>query len=328
MIRFFRSSFPAQFIVIGIIAILLWSHAFIHPPSMPSPDGPVPLYSLLYNLLHNFPHLTCILGFILTLISAFLMNSILTTNEIVLKNSSLSALLFIALMSYFPFLLTLHQVSIATLILLMILERLYKSYSKSESLELTYVSGFLIGIASLFYLPFIFFFFFLLVTFLVFRNIDWHEWVGSFIGLITPFIFLSVYYFWFDKLIIKAHEFFMFFNISIDPAPFREPTFVILSIIVLLLLLFGLFTGLSRLSERTIEIRKKTSLLIWLIPIMVLSIFISANLMRYHMLISFITVSGLLSMYLLKLRNTFWQEIILIGMLVIILLNNLLTGFA
>jgi hypothetical protein len=325
-LRFFRSGFVTQYLAIGIIGLLLWGRAFIDPPAMPAPDGPVPLYSLIYSLLHSMPHVAVILGFILTLSSAYLLNRLLTRNEVLLKNSSLSALIFIALMSYFPFLLTLHQVSIAALFLLMILERLYRAYSRAESPELTYVSGFMIGIASLFYLPFVVFFLFLLISFIIFRNIDWHEWVGSFIGLVTPYIFLSVYYFWFDKWMLKAHEYQRFFLISFDPAPFREPSFLILSGIVLVLLVFGLFTGLSRLSEKTIEVRKKTILLIWLIPVMILSIFFSASLLKYHMLISFITLSGLLSMYLLKLKNTFWQELILVGILVILLLNNLLSG--
>lgn len=326
MLRFFRSAFATQYIAIGIIAILLWIHAFFDPPGMPSPDGPVPLYSWTYSLLQGFPHIACIIGFILTLLSAFLLNGLLTRNEVVLKNSTLSALVFIALMSYFPFLLTLHQLSIATLILIMILERLYKSYSKAESLELTYVAGFMIGIASMFYLPFLLFFLFLLVSFILFRNVDWHEWIGSLIGLLTPFIFLSVYYFWFDKWMIKAAEYQHFFLISFDPKPFREPGFLILSGILLVLLVFGLFTVLARLSEKTIEIRKKTILLIWIIPVMILSMFFSASLLKYHLLISFITLSGLLSVYLLKIRKTFWQDLIFVSILVILLLNNLLSG--
>lgn len=293
---------------------------------MPAPDGPVPLYGLIYNLLHSSPHMACFFGLILTLLSAFLLNDLLTRNEVVLKNSSLSALIFIELMSYFPFLLTLHQLSIVTLFMLMILDRVYKSYSKSESLELTYVSGFLIGTASLFYLPFILFFVFLLISFIIFRNIDWHEWIGSFIGLITPFIFLSVYYLWFDKFMIKLNDFKQFFLISFDLDPLREPTFVILSAIVLFLLAFGMVSGLSRLSEKNIEIRKKTALLIWLVPVMIFSIPFSASLLKYHLLISFITLSGLLSMYLLKIRSSFRAEIIFVGILLILLLNNLLSG--
>ena len=326
ILRFFRSGFPTQYIVIGIIGFLLWSHAFFLPPEMPPPDGPVPLYRFIYEILHGSPGIAAILGFILTLLSAFLLNRLLTQNEIVQKNSTLSALIFIALMSYFPFLLTLHQLSIAIFILLMILERLYQSYTKSESIELTYVAGFLIGIASLFYLPFILFFLFLLIAFIIFRNIDWHEWVGSFIGMVTPFIFLTVYYFWLDELMIKVNEYLRFFMISFNPAPFREPAFLILSGIVMVLLIFGLITSLSKLSEKTIEIRKKTILLIWLVPVMILSIFFSASLLKYQLLISFITLSGLLSAYLLKIRKTFWPELIFAGLLVVLLLNNLLSG--
>lgn len=325
-LRFFRSSFPVQYLAIGIIALLLWSRAFFQPPPMPSPDGPVPLYALTYYLLSVYPHVATLIGFILTFLTAFLLNNLLTTNDIVPKNSSLTALIYIALMSYFPFLLTLHQLTIATFILLMILDRLFRSYNKSESLELTYVAGFLIGLASLFYMPFLLFFFFLLVAFIIFRNIDWHQWVGSFIGLVTPFIFLSVYYFWFDKWVIKFEEFKHFFLISFDLGPFREPSFLILSGIVLVLLIFGLLTGLARLSDKTIETRKKTNLMIWLIPVMILSIPFSASLLKYHILISFLTVSCLLSMYLLRLKNTFWQEMILIGILGILLFNNILSG--
>jgi hypothetical protein len=326
ILRFFRSGFATQFIVIGIIGLLFWGRAFFNPPGMPPPDGPVPLYAVVHTLLAASPLAATITGFLLTFLSAFLLNRLLTRNEVVLKNSSLSALIFIALMSYFPFLLTLHQLNIATFILLMILERLYRSFNKPESQELTYVAGFLTGIASLFYLPFVLFFLFLLIAFILFRNIDWHEWTGSFIGFITPFIFLSVYYFWFDKWMVKASEYKHFFMISFDPAPFREPAFLILSGIVLVLLIFGMVTVLSRLSEKTIEIRKKTILLIWLIPMMIISMFFSASLLKYHLLISFVTLTGLLSAYLLKLKNTYWQEIVFVVLTAVLLLNNLLSG--
>jgi hypothetical protein len=313
--------------VSGIIAILLWIPAFFHPPGMPAPVGPVPCYSLIYNLLSGTPILATVAGFFLTLVSAFLLNRLLTNNEVVAKNSSLSALILIALMSYFPFLLTLHQLSIASLILLMILERLFRSYNRSESLELTYIAGFLTGIASLFYLPFLLFFLFLWISMIIFRNNDWHEWIGSLIGLVTPFIFLSVYYFWFDKWMTKAHEYMAFFMISINPAPFHEPSFLVLSLIVFILLIFGLLTSLARLSEKTIEIRKKTILLIWLIPIMIISVPFAAGVLKYHLFISFITLSGLLSTYLLKIKKTFWQELIFVGIIVLLLINNLMSGF-
>jgi hypothetical protein len=125
---------------------------------------------------------------------------------------------------------------------------------------------------------------------------------------------------------IKLNDFKQFFLISFDLDPLREPTFVILSAIVLFLLAFGMVSGLSRLSEKNIEIRKKTALLIWLVPVMIFSIPFSASLLKYHLLISFITLSGLLSMYLLKIRSSFRAEIIFVGILLILLLNNLLSG--
>ena len=70
--------------------------------------------------------------------------------------------------------------------------------------------------------------------------------------------------------------------ISFNLAPLREPTFVILSVIIIILLIFGMTTGLSGLSEKKVETRKKTVLLIWLIPVMIFSIPFSASLLKYH----------------------------------------------
>ena len=150
-IRFFRSSFPIQYLVIALVGLILWGKAFIQPPPMPAPEGPVPLYSLLYTLLNGFPHIAVIFAFILVLIESWLLNILLNKHELVLKNSSLASLIFLIMMSSSPIYLTLNPLNITILTSLIILNNLMLSYSRAEDLDLIFSSGFFSAIGSLFY---------------------------------------------------------------------------------------------------------------------------------------------------------------------------------
>ncbi len=324
MLRFFRSSFATQYLVIVLAGVLLWIRAFFDPPAMPVPEGPVPFYKFIYYLFSATPSAAVVVSFILAIFSAFYLNYMLARYEIIVKNASLPAFLFILLISYFPLILTLHPVTISIVFLLLILASLFSAYRRPEPLDTTFSVGFMTAIASFFYFPFIFFFLLILITFILFRIPTWREWLSAFLGLLTPFLFLFVYYFWNDTLVIKTMEYIHFFRINFPMDFLRNVNFVVFTVMVVLLLFVGFFSGISQLNERTIEIRRKISVLIWLIPVMLLSFAFSGQFVKYHLVISFIPVSSLLSIYFLRLKHSFWQETILITIFVIILLNNLL----
>ena len=199
-IRFFRSSFAAQYLVIGLIGFILWGKAFILPPHIPPPEGPVPLYSLLYSLLGNLPHLSVILGFLLVLLETWWLNIMFNRHELVLKNSSLASLVFLIMMSSSPIYLTIHPLNISIVITLLILNSLMKSYNRSDDLDLVYGAGFLAALGSLFYFPYLLMLGILPVCFVLFRSVKWREWAAGVIGVLTPYFFLAVFYFLTDQL--------------------------------------------------------------------------------------------------------------------------------
>jgi hypothetical protein len=326
-LRFFRSSFFSQYLAIVIAGLLLWARAFIAPPLMPGASGPVPLYQLLHYLLEGIPLFAVILGFFLNLGSAFYLNYLLTKHEILPKNSSLAAFLFLFLVSYYPVLLTVHPANICLLILLIILERLFASYSRSESLELSYSAGFLISIGAMFYFPFIFFYVLIIIAFILFRTSSLREWMSSFIGLCSPFLFLLVYYFWYDVAGARIAGFFHTFRPVMNFEPFRNTGFLVFTSILFTLLVISVVLGLASISERTIEIRRKTILLIWLAVIVLATFPFVGSLLPFHLLISFITVSALISLYFLRLKESIWQEIIMMWLLIFVLVHNFFPFF-
>jgi hypothetical protein len=291
---------------------------------MPPPEGLVPLYRLIYFLLSAYPVIGAITGFILATVCAFLLNHLLDKNDLIIKNTSLTAFIFIILISYFPSFLTLNPVLISLLFLLMILKRLNESYGRSEPLDLFYATGFLGSIGSFFYMPFSFIWLYLVFSLVILRSTSWREYMSLLIGLFTPFMFLAVYYYWVDMLEVRVMEFVHSFHIQFMPAFQGSAIYIGLSIVVILFFLVAYLSYIYRPPERTIEVRRKSLLLFWIIGLTVITSPFATGLLNYHFELLFIPSSWLISYYLLQKKKSFWKEVVFLLLIVTILLNNLM----
>jgi hypothetical protein len=309
--------------VIGIIGLFLWSSALLVPPGMPVPEGPVPLYSLLYSYFGNMPLISTIIGFCLVIAETYWLTRILSHHELVLKNSSLSALVFLVMMSFLPEQLTLNPINITLGFMILILHHLLISYNKPEHLDRIFAAGFFTAIASMFYLPFILWFIFVIISFLIFRAGNWRAWMAAFIGLITPFIYLAVWYFWHDEFIVRALEFPAFFNkVFIFPNPFHIDFYIICGFIVLLAL-WGIFLFRGG-PEKTVEIRSKTNILMWTLVFTLLSFVYSGSMAIFHPALAMPALAMVITSTLIGLKKTRLAETILLAFFLSVLVNNLL----
>jgi len=263
-------------------------------------------------------------GFILATVCAFLLNHLLDKNDLIIKNTSLTAFIFIILISYFPLFLTLNPVLISLFFLLMILKRLYESYGRSEPLNLFYATGFLGSIGSFFYSPFSFIWLYLVFSMVILRSASWREYMSLLIGLFTPFLFLAVYYYWFDMLEARAMEFAHSFHIHFMPAFQGSAIYFALSIVVILFFLVAYSAYIHRPPERTLEVRRKSLLLLWIIGLTFISSPFATGLLNYHFELLFIPASWLISFYLVHKKKGLWKEVVFLLLVVTILLNNLL----
>lgn len=321
-IRFFRSSFPVQYFTIGLIGLLLWGKSLMQPPPMPVPEGPVPLYDILYVFLHDLPRVAAVLGLMLVLAETWMLNVLFNNNELVLKNSSLASLVFIILISSSPLYLTLNPLSICIFLTVLILDGLMKSYNRVEDLDLVYGAGFIIAVGSLFYFPYLMMLAVLPVGFVLFRSSKWREWAAAFIGFATPYLFLAVYYFLTDKLPsrIRVYEkmlasfFFYPINLHIDD--------YVIGIFTIVLALWGFYYLLSGPMEKTSEIRAKTYLVIWTLPVAMLSIVYSTTLLVFHLIMLFPALTLMLTSAFLGMRKKRWAEIIFLIYFLLILANS------
>ncbi len=322
-IKFFKSSFFIQYLVIGITGLGLWVSAFLNPPGMPAPEVPVPLYTVIYNLLSQMPFLATGLGFTIVIAETYWLTRILSYHELVLKNSSLSALVFLVMMSFLPGQLTLNPINIALGFMILILYHLLISYNRPEHLDRIFAAGFFTAIASMFYLPFILWFIFVIISFLVFRAGNWRAWMAAITGLLTPFIYLGVWYFWHDEFITRALEYKIFFSyVLVFPNPFHND-FWILSGFTLLLALWGIMQFRSG-PQKTVEVRVKANILLWTLLFTLLSFFYSRSMAIFHPALAMPALSMVITGTLIGLKKTRLAEIILLVYFLSVLFNNLI----
>lgn len=321
-IAFFKSSFFSQYLVIAMIGMVLWIQAFVLPPGMPVPDGEVPLYAMVYNSLKEFPFIATLLGFILVLAETYFIASMFSKHELVLKNSSLSALVFIVMMSFFPTLLTLTPVNISVGFLIIILHQILIFYNKPEHLDRVFLAGFITSIASLFYLPFILWFVFIIISLLVCRAGSWRAWSAAFIGLTTPFVYMAVWTYWQDNFIVIFSQYILFFSrIDFLPNPFNIG-YYILGGYTLLLSVWGILFH-QKTTDKVVEIRAKSNVLMWTLFFVMVSFVFSRSLAVYHIALAIPALTMVITRTLTGLKKTRLAEAILLIYFLMVLANNL-----
>jgi hypothetical protein len=322
-INFFKSSFFSQYLVITVIGFVLWIQAFVSPPGMPVPDGEIPLYSLLYNILNGFPLIATLIAFILVLAETYFVAAMFSRHELVLKNSSLSALVFIVMMSFYPTLLTLTPVNISVGFLIIILHQILIYYNKPEHLDRVFIAGFTTSIASLFYLPFILWFAFILISLLVCRAGNWRAWMAAFIGLATPFFYLAVWTYWQDDFIGVFGQYLEFFKkIEFFPNPFNVG-YYILGSYTLFLSVWGILFH-QKATDKVVEIRAKSNVLLWTFFFVLASFLYARSMAAFNIALAFPALTMVITRTLTGLKKTRVAETILLIYFLMVLVNNLI----
>jgi hypothetical protein len=198
-IRFLKSNNALALLFLPLIAIVIWVFGFFDPIIIPVKHA-MPLYEMTAEIFINIPWLSTLIGLILVIGEAFLLNYIVNENEVLTKQSYLPALFYIIFMSNNKGMLTLHPLLFGNLFILFAIHKLLSSYRKDKAFSQAFDAGILISIATLFYFPFIVFLPLLIVGLIILRPFIWREWLISFLGALIPYAFVTSYYFWYDIL--------------------------------------------------------------------------------------------------------------------------------
>jgi hypothetical protein len=193
-----RKHSPLSLVIIPMLAIVLWIPAFVHP-TPPATQVEMPLYSFADTFFRNNPYFAISIGLMILITEAFLFNVILQTHQVVVKKNWLPALLVVVFGSCSPGLLWPGSQQFAGLLFIFALRILLGTYRQDKSFGPVFNSGLLIGLAAQFYLPSLTFLPFGLIAIIILRPFIWREWVMLILGVLIPFIYGGVYYYWNDS---------------------------------------------------------------------------------------------------------------------------------
>ena len=323
LIGIFKSTQPiALFAILPVFTLLLWLFGFIHPVTIPV-DHVMPFFEVPANILKSFPLISILIALLFTYFQGLLINDIVIRNEILPQRTNLVALMYVLLMSCFDSFLTLHPALFSNLFLLLALNQVGALYRKEIVFSQVFKAGAFIAIASLFYFPSLVLFLFIWTSLLIIRPFAWREYVISLIGLIIPYAFVIVYYYWWDMLHFLWHD--KMFN-PISERSLNLPgqgfsNYLLIGFLGLLLIM-----SFSRLLNTLNKTVVRTQNLLWVLLTFLLfsivAIILFGNTSMYVYGFTAIPVSVFFANYFLSQKKSWISEALFLALLVIIVYHH------
>lgn len=279
MLRFFRSNQLSNVFFLVLYTGLVQLGYFLWPPDrMPDITFHGPSYDLLLDLWpalgsnHTLRHFSSIICLMLT---ASFINAIVNKWKFTTSSSMLTALGIVLLGSMFYAFTAFGPIWIALILIAPILWQLFLIYGEEQITQRVFYIGFSIGVASTFYPPAIGLLVWVIIGLATIRKFVLREHLVILTGVLVPWIWLLVGYFWFDQL-TEFWSYVYHINFAWDSiqAGFHEVDWLKTGVI------FSLITGLifrltNSLSTSVIQLRKFVRIILLIGPISIIPLLLA-----------------------------------------------------
>lgn len=308
MIRFFRNSYIIQYLALALICLALWIPAFITGNVDATWRSPVtPLYNLVANLLDFWPYALLILAFLLNAFEAMFFNSMLTSNQIISKVSTLGAVVFLLVMNLVPAQTGFYPFALASVFVLMFLHTLFL-INQAQRPELYLLNaGLYLSLATMCCFPMLLLAVWGIIALGIIHKGSLRLHLIPFIGLLFPyFLYFAVHFLMGDLLpVLHAYgDYFTGFRLTVGGFSWFR-----LGLLAFLLLVSAmpLFTPRNYSFEKTVSVRTRITMTIILLLFGVFMLFMEGDPMQSGVL--FIALSVLFSYELAYLNGLRWSNI-------------------
>lgn len=319
MLKYFQSAYLSQYLVIFILAIFLWL------PSFFIVDGDQSISLTIDRLFEWFNPdnqiLFTAIAFLIILLTALLANQVSTESGISGKISTLGAFVFVLIGSSLSFYTTMSPVIWANLCLVIVVRLLFFIPAASNQPMLLFNAGFILGVASLFAPVTIFFILLIWLSLLTHRSNQWRNYFTSAVGILLPWLFVSVWYFWNDNFSEIVAIWTDLFNLSqFNDIKFTFDIDLILFGFILIISIIASLRSVVRLREKSINLRHNLMIVNYFLVISIVTLIISAD--KYYSLILITPAVLILTNYLgdVKYRKIF--DIITILFILLVFVNQ------
>lgn len=326
IVRLFRSQYLIHYMLLFIFTVVLWGDALLFPGKLITGSG-FHDFQVINDWVVSYPYLSIALSILVLFFQALMLNAIAESHRLVERNQLVTAAIYILVMSSQPQMVQPNLMLFVNLLLIILLYRMLNLYGKTEPLSGLYDAGFLVGLVSLLFFPALTFIVFLLFSLLTFQHFRWREWLVPFIGLLTPWLFVAGYLFWFNQLQIKIEEFLTYFTFRIPEISMVSTEVLVVWILFLLIIVSGLGKILRYANESTVDIRRKSRVVFWMLLFGMGSTFFSGHDLITQAYLEFIPMVLFVSMYVSRIRKLFLTELLFFAIFVAVVAIKLLNLF-
>lgn len=322
LIRFFRSSFLLQNLMVLIVAAVLWLPAFIKPIPPVAAYGLQPIYSGMLSVLQNHVFLSIVIAFLILLFSAFYINAILAANGLIGRVASAAALLLVLFFSFSPRQTVFYPLLLALPLLIYLLSTLFKMYESQGNEFNIFNAASAVSLLSMIDIRFLLLFVWLYVALFMLRIVKLKEWLIPFLGFIVPYFFLAAYFFLRNKLLASVEKWLQtaaLYDVTLPAAPsFLD---ALLLALMLIILIQSILIVASPISDHSIFMRKKKSILNALFLFAIAFLFLNYA-QPVHALLFLLPAVIFVAYSWMLYRRFFWPQILVVLFFSLAVLNQ------
>ena len=326
MLKFFKQSYIAQFVVIVLLLVALWIPVFISHVSEVAVGSPTtPLYNVIADVLGSSSLAMTIVAFVVLGTSVFFFNSMMSVNQLVTRNSSIGAFVFVLCLSVAPIQDEFYPFLLACPFIMIVMQTVYLIYQVEKTEAYLMNAGFFLAVASMFYFPSIILIFWVLLAMLIMNIRKPKHYLIPVLGFLFPYFILFVCFFFNKTLIDSTRDYLLAFK-ELGFERFEIRTFeAIVLAAVFVVFTFSLLIIRSENADNSVATRKKVTVTIWLFVFSFLMLFMQKPVMCNGLI--FIVSAILFSMALCYIKKTKIIDIVLLVILLVLIANQYLPLF-
>jgi len=310
MINQFRNLNPINLLLLAAYTIFMRLAIFIHLPEQLNFEFLEPYAKLFIQipLANTFsPAANVFIAALLTLLQALLFNRIVNNHGLLAKPSYLPGLLYITGSSLFLQFLILSPPLICNFLLIWIMDKFLKISKDPNAMMIMFDAGMIIAFGTLIYFPFIVLLVMLWLSLLLYRSFNWREWLAGFIGFLTIFFFVAVFYYWNDNIT----QFYKIWKPLVNKFPsvlqINYNDYLVLLPVSIIIVLATLQLR-ENFFRSFISTRKAFQMLFFMFIIAIISFYTKPDFRVYHFLLSVPPGAVLLAYYFSNAKKRWFYE--------------------
>ncbi|TCC94136.1 beta-carotene 15,15'-monooxygenase [Pedobacter frigiditerrae] len=310
MINQFRNLNPLNLILLAAYTVFMRLAIFINMPEQLNFEFLEPYAKFFIQIpLSNSlsPSANIFFATIIVFIQAILFNRIINNHGLLAKPSYLPALLYITGSSLFLQFLILSPPLICNFLLIWIMDKFLKISKTPNAMMTMFDIGMIIAFGTIIYFPFIVLLIMLWLSLLLYRSFNWREWIAGFIGFLTIFFFIAVFYYWNDNITQFYKIWRPLTNLFPSNLQIKYNDYLVLVPVSVIMVLASLQLR-ENFFRSFISTRKAFQMLFFMFVVAIISFYTKPDFRLYHFILSVPPGAVLLAYYFSNAKKRWFYE--------------------